>query len=218
MRPVKQKTQATAAFLGVWGFLRDVVGGCCIRTTILTRLEGLSGVDNCRGTPRAATAKRLESNSRRITRQQQSERAAAFPLRLFAKRSRLLTRRASGCRRRCPNRRSSSSGRELGLAQLGAGAGSAAGAGAGAGFGAAGLGGGLLRRALLLCRFLRCGLLGGLLRRFLGRLLRSLLGGLLCALLLFRRYGLLGFFRLLGLSLLLRLLRHRDHPPVAADQ
>src|SRR5690242_9323421 len=71
---------------------------------------------------------------------------------------------------------------------------------------------GLPRRALFL-RLLRCGLLGGLLR-LLCRLLRCLLG----ALLLFRRYGLLGFFRLLGLSLLLRLLRHRDHPPVAADQ
>src|SRR5690349_13222711 len=35
MRPVKQKTQAFAAFLGVSGFLRDVVGGCCIRTTSL---------------------------------------------------------------------------------------------------------------------------------------------------------------------------------------
>jgi hypothetical protein len=35
MQPVKQKTQAFAAFLGVWGFLRDVVGGCCIHNTIL---------------------------------------------------------------------------------------------------------------------------------------------------------------------------------------
>jgi hypothetical protein len=34
MQPVKQKTQAPAAFLGVWGLLRDVVGGCCFRTTI----------------------------------------------------------------------------------------------------------------------------------------------------------------------------------------
>src|ERR1700752_4648224 len=69
----------------------------------------------------------------------------------------------------------------------------------------------LLRRALCL---LRRSLLGGFL---LGRLLRSLLGGLLCTLLLFFRYDLLGFFRFLGLLSFLRLLRHRDHPPVAAD-
>jgi hypothetical protein len=34
MQAEKQKTQAPAAFLGVSGRLRDVVGGCCIRTTI----------------------------------------------------------------------------------------------------------------------------------------------------------------------------------------
>src|SRR4029453_15140803 len=39
IRAVKQKTQATAAFLGVLRFLRDVVGGCCFRTTILDDLR-----------------------------------------------------------------------------------------------------------------------------------------------------------------------------------
>ena len=113
----------------------------------------------------------------------------------------------------------------LGVAQLGAGAGSGAGSGAGAGrrLGCCGF----LRSALLLWRALLCSLLRRFLRRgllrpswrtscgLLCRLLRNLLGGLLCRLLLFRRYGLLGFFRLLGL---LRLLRHRINPPVAADQ
>jgi hypothetical protein len=32
---VKQKRQASAAFLGVTAFLPQVVGRCCIRTTIL---------------------------------------------------------------------------------------------------------------------------------------------------------------------------------------
>src|ERR1700756_208580 len=32
---VKQKTQASAAFLGVWGIPQKVVGVCCIPTTIL---------------------------------------------------------------------------------------------------------------------------------------------------------------------------------------
>jgi hypothetical protein len=31
---VKLKRQATAAFLGVFSFPQDVVGGCCIPTTI----------------------------------------------------------------------------------------------------------------------------------------------------------------------------------------
>jgi hypothetical protein len=35
MQAVKQKTQAFAAFLGVCGLLRDVIGGCCIHNTIL---------------------------------------------------------------------------------------------------------------------------------------------------------------------------------------
>jgi hypothetical protein len=32
---VKQKSQASAAFLGVLAVSRNVVGGCCILTTIL---------------------------------------------------------------------------------------------------------------------------------------------------------------------------------------
>jgi hypothetical protein len=42
MRPEKQKTQATADFLGVSGFSRDVVGGCCIHNTILA-CSGMRG-------------------------------------------------------------------------------------------------------------------------------------------------------------------------------
>jgi hypothetical protein len=36
MQPEKEKKQAFAAFLGVSRFSRDVVGKCCIHTTILT--------------------------------------------------------------------------------------------------------------------------------------------------------------------------------------
>jgi hypothetical protein len=36
MQPVKEKNQASAAFLGVSGLSGNVVDGCCNHTTILT--------------------------------------------------------------------------------------------------------------------------------------------------------------------------------------
>jgi hypothetical protein len=48
----KQKGQASADFLGVLAFSRNVVGGCCIPTTTLA---GSSGID----WPLAADARRV---------------------------------------------------------------------------------------------------------------------------------------------------------------
>jgi hypothetical protein len=57
MRPVKQKTQAAADFLGVLGFLGDVVGGCCIHNTFLAR-SVMRAVEN--HAPKACRANRIE--------------------------------------------------------------------------------------------------------------------------------------------------------------
>jgi hypothetical protein len=53
---VKQKTQAFAAFLGVYGIPRKVVGVCCIPTTILSARGGPYARQQAKNTRREAVA------------------------------------------------------------------------------------------------------------------------------------------------------------------
>jgi hypothetical protein len=80
MQPVKQKTQAPAAFLGVWGLLRDVVGGCCFRTTIFAG----SAMHNRQVVPEKTRLQPPARPNRRLVEiPAAKKRAAAFPLRPF---------------------------------------------------------------------------------------------------------------------------------------